>query len=151
LIAAIGVTLFLTTGLCEDFCGPLENWTRLVFFTLGSAVIILGVVEAERTGLIRAPRWLTYFGNASYAIYLVHFPALSIIAKIVKALQLDQLVPEMPLFFMHAIVSIGVGCLFHELVEHPLNMWSKRFFRTKKATSLVAATRVIDSEVRKAA
>jgi peptidoglycan/LPS O-acetylase OafA/YrhL len=43
-----------------------------------------------------------FFGDASYSIYLVHFPALSLLAKEAKSLQLDAWIPTPMLFFAFA-------------------------------------------------
>jgi exopolysaccharide production protein ExoZ len=149
LVAGIGGAMFAMIFLIEGPGGPQENWVPIVGFTASSAVLILGLVEAERSGLLKVPGWLVYLGDATYAIYLVHFLVLSIVAKITKALSLDQYLPILVLYFMHVIGAVGVGCLCHQFVEHPLHMWSKRFFRRAKSSDVS----VFESEtdVRKAA
>ena len=106
-------------------------------------------MQAERAGLLVPPRWLVYLGNASYAIYLVHFLALSALAKMSKAAFLDEYVPAFVLFFMHVVGAIGVGCLFHHVVENPLHALTKRFFRRERKP--VASESVAIPAMRKAA
>jgi peptidoglycan/LPS O-acetylase OafA/YrhL len=131
-VAATGMTVFLGVGLLDAYCGPVDYWMHLMGYTLGSALTLAGLVQAERSGLIHPPNWVVYLGNASYAIYLVHFFALSLFAKIVKVVQLDLYLPDTVLFCVHVIVAVGAGCLFHHLVEHPLHNLTKRYFRRVK-------------------
>ena len=150
LIAGLGASLFLSTALIHVFHG-LTGWTYIVGFTLGSSLVVAGLVEADRSGLIQTPRLLVYLGDATYAIYLVHFLALSAIAKSCKALGLDAHVPLLALFALHVIGSIGIGCLCHHWVEKPLHAWSKRFFGRAKPSIPAAEAPTVEPEIRKAA
>lgn len=147
-VAALGAGLFLGTGLVFAYHG-LSGWSYIIGFTVGSALIIAGCAEANRTGKLSAPRWLAYLGDATFSIYLTHLPVLSIIAKLCKWLRLDDVVPTMPLFGLHVIGAIAVGCLAYELVEKPLHHWSKRQFR-REAPKETAPT-VPEPEMRSAA
>ena len=135
LVALTGVGVFLGTGLFEAYDGPLGLWTQCVGFTMGSALTLAGLVQAERSGLLQPPRWLVYLGNASYGIYLVHFLGLSILAKIAKAGHLDEYLPGTVLFGLHVAGAIAIGCAFHHVVEHPIHAWAKRFFRAARTPS----------------
>ena len=135
-VAAVGVALFLTTGLADSYYGPLLERTRMIGFTLGSALMIAGLVQAEKWNLIAMPRWLVYLGNASYSIYLVHFLALSILAKLAKAVHLDAMLPGTVLFSLHIFGAVGVGCLFHHLIEKPLHNWTRQKYQRPATPSL---------------
>jgi peptidoglycan/LPS O-acetylase OafA/YrhL len=148
-VASAGILLFLGSGLVEDFYGPMPTAMQTICFGLASAGMILGLAEAERSGLIRVPRLLAYLGDASYSIYLVHFPALSLIAKLSKAIALDQYLPGAILFVLHIFGSVGIGCLCHQLIENPIQAWAKRCFR--RAKSLASAPPVCADSTRKAA
>jgi peptidoglycan/LPS O-acetylase OafA/YrhL len=151
LIAGLGGVVFILTFSLEGPGGPAPNWLALVGFTGGSAVMVLGLVEAERSGLLQTPRWLAYLGDAAYSIYLVHFLVLSAFAKLVKALALDQHLPEMPLFFLHVALAIAAGCLCHRFIEHPLHQWSRRLFSVAKPAALDSSITSAEQAVRRAA
>jgi exopolysaccharide production protein ExoZ len=119
-IAACGVALFLTTGMIEVYLRPLSMAEHVLGYTTGSVLIMVGVIGAERAGLLHAPRWLIFLGDASYSIYLVHFPALSVLAKLVQKLRLDGWVSSPVLFCLLTATSVVVGCAFHLAVERPL-------------------------------
>jgi peptidoglycan/LPS O-acetylase OafA/YrhL len=146
LVALGGVALFLGTGIFNAYVRPLSALEQTLGYTLGSAVVLSGLVQAERSGLIQPPRWIIYLGNASYSIYLVHFLGLSILAKIAKAAQLDFYIPGTVLFCLHVVGAITIGCLFHHVVEHPIHAWTKGYFRRARSPFAVA-----EPAVRKAA
>ena len=119
-LAACGVALFLLTGMIEIYGRPLSMPEHVFGYTTGSVLIMAGAIGAERSGLLHVPRWLVFLGDASYSIYLVHFPALSLLAKVVQKLRLDSWIPSPLLFCLLAASAVGVGCLFHLAVERPL-------------------------------
>jgi peptidoglycan/LPS O-acetylase OafA/YrhL len=144
--ACAGAAIFVGAGLIDSYYGPLSPLQQTVGYTLGSALTLAGLVQAERSGLIAPPDWLVYLGNASYAIYLVHFLALSVLAKGAKAVHLDAFLPGGVLFLLHVIGAIAVGILFHHFVEHPLHVWARRIFRPEKL-----AASALPSPIRQAA
>ena len=148
LLARLGLGLFLATGVVWSYCGPLESWHHVSCFVLGSCLLIAGLTEAERSGLIAAPASLVYLGNAAFAIYLVHFLALSLIAKVCHSLRFDQWMPTGALFALCVLGAVAVGCVCHHLIEHPLHVWSKRYFARKKPP---VESPVIVASMRKAA
>ena len=128
-VAIVGLAVFMGTGYLDSYQGPRALYEQTIGYTLGSALMLAGVVQAERSGLLRPPEWIVYLGDASYSIYLIHFVPLSIFAKLAKAWSLDSYIPASVLFVLHAAGSVAVGCLFYHAVEHPLHQWTKKFFR----------------------
>src|SRR5439155_324875 len=115
LVAGAGVAIFVLTGTFEIYDGPLSPWTQCAGYTVGSALMLAGLVQAERARLLTPPGWLVYLGNASYSIYLVHFLALSVLAKLGKTAHLELHVPGTILFCMYAAGAVAGGCVFHHL------------------------------------
>jgi peptidoglycan/LPS O-acetylase OafA/YrhL len=120
LVAVLGAIVFLGTGMFEVHGGPLDARERMAGYLTGSVLLLAGLIEAERRGRLRTPRWLIFLGDASYSIYLVHFCALSVVAKLAKTAALDAWVPHVLLLFALAAAAVGTGCLFHIAVERPL-------------------------------
>lgn len=93
---------------------------------LGSTLALLGAAELETQGRLRTHRWLAFLGDASYSIYLIHFPVVSTVARI--AFRLDPQ-PRLPLgLWMLLMFAAGTiaGCLLHVFVERPLLKWLGR-------------------------
>jgi peptidoglycan/LPS O-acetylase OafA/YrhL len=81
---------------------------------LGFALAILPTVGLEERGRLVVPEWLVFLGAASYAIYLVHTPLLSIVGRVGSGYD-----PVLHLL-RGATVSVLVGCLYYWLVERRL-------------------------------
>jgi len=64
-------------------------------------------------------------GDASYAIYLVHFPVISILCKL--AIRFDGLMPREFWFFAILLVSVLAGQIFHVVAERPLVRWLSKY------------------------
>lgn len=63
---------------------------------------------------------LKVLGDASYAIYLVHFPVLSIGAKVMFGLGLEHALPR-PIAFLALLTgAVATGLAFHFIAEKPL-------------------------------
>jgi exopolysaccharide production protein ExoZ len=119
-IAAGGVLLFATTWIIPLLGLPLNGIVANWAFGLGAAAAILGLAAVERRGGLRTPRALVFLGEASYAIYLVHAPAIYGATAILLALApgLKSLPPL--LFALVALAALAIGVAFHLWVEKPL-------------------------------
>jgi exopolysaccharide production protein ExoZ len=124
----LGMLVFIATGVLDVYHGPLDVYGRTAGYTTGSTLIIAGLVAAEKAGTLAMPRWLTFLGDASYAIYLVHFPALSLLAKCARVVRLDAVLPGGVLFVSLALGAVGLSCAFYSFLERPLMNWAKRGF-----------------------
>jgi peptidoglycan/LPS O-acetylase OafA/YrhL len=101
---------FLAMGMAENFglAPALANATHLGY-GLSAMLMVIGMVEAERQGGLRAPAFLVTLGGASYALYLTHLLAS---AALWQALRLTGLVDRLPALVQFAgfvVVSVAVG------------------------------------------
>lgn len=77
---------------------------------------VLGFVEMERTRPMRLPRWIAFFGAASYAVYLVHPVALSFGVQIVR--RVVGLGPSLEIIaILLTIIGIAAGMFYHRTLE----------------------------------
>jgi peptidoglycan/LPS O-acetylase OafA/YrhL len=139
-VALLGVAAMLVTNHLQLREGFGYTMTLSWGYTLGSALVLLGVVQADRAGGLPAPAPLAWLGDASYSVYLVHFPALSVLAKFAKTASLDAHVPGAVLFFGLAAGAVGCACVFHLLVERPLNSLARLPWRRTAAAAPGIAT-----------
>lgn len=99
-----------------------------VLYGLGSGCVIFGAVKAEDRGVVwfGQPAWQV-LGAASYALYLIHYPVISIVVKALTWLGLRGAGGALLAFAVAAAVSIALAILFHLRVERPmlrsLNAW----------------------------
>lgn len=120
-ITALGV--LAAAQLTNGFAGISDFLTRLLPIGVGCGSLLAAAATLERKDRLRVPALLTALGDASYSIYLVHFPALSILCKIAKSLRLDAMMPHWVLFLVMSAASVFAGWVFFQLVEKPLRRW----------------------------
>jgi peptidoglycan/LPS O-acetylase OafA/YrhL len=99
-----------------------------IYYGFSATLCALGLMELERTGKLRVSQLLSFLGDASYSIYLVHQPAISLMAKFLYPLWLRMKVPLIVPFMLMAVGSVALGVLVHLFVERPL----LRLVRTPK-------------------
>ena len=92
-----------------------------VIFGLGLALLLLPLVRAERAGLVKVGPILLLLGEASYAVYLVHYPLVAGIARLTTGLG------SLLSFAIICIVSIAVGIAYHKIYERPALAWIRRW------------------------
>ncbi len=120
-IILTGLILFvILLGLLMK-CGDAVMSLRLLF-ALSLACIIIGFALHEHQHMIRWPKTLLLFGNASYSLYLIHF---SIIAMMFKILARHPL-PFSFEFGLSLGLSVIGGLVYYFLIERP----AIRFFQS---------------------
>ena len=141
LVAAIAFVVF---GLVEVSHGR-ELFgvdRRLVYGTL-AALMLLGLTQAEDAGRLAwlGQRWIRHLGDASYALYLLHIPVISVACKLILKLGVSNHLALTVLYALVFLTCVGVSVLFHAGVERPLLAWLRqRLERRVDARSGVAAT-----------
>lgn len=135
--------LFLVTGLVAfavsaglEVTGLLYGFGALARLAYGSAsvLIILGIVERERSGLLRVPGAMGAIGRASYAVYLVHLVGIGLTYKVVALLVLPKPSWSLPLWVLLCTFGVCAGVLASMWVEQPLIRYCRqRLFATERA------------------
>lgn len=93
-----------------------------LLLTLGLAFLIMGFAVVEQVTPLKWPALLLILGNASYSIYLIHNPFLSISQRLAGRVGL-----EWPSAMLLGVVSsVFVGWLYYLMVERR----ALRFFKT---------------------
>ncbi len=112
-IAALGATTFQGQG---------EHTTDILFTILigiAASVIILQAKDVYLETFFGKRTGLLLLGEASYSIYLIHFPVLSAVSKLLQSLAGNILHPLIA-FMVMVMVAITCGVLFYLLVERPI-------------------------------
>ena len=115
------------TGLVGFFAA--EEISR-VWFGLAMAIAISGLVRMDISGSIASPGWLFFLGNASYAIYLIHGPVISIASGMLASIAL----PWLANMTLCAALGLGGGVMYHLLFEKPALSYVSRW-RPRDSTS----------------
>ena len=102
-------------------------------FGLSALVALLGAAEFERDRELNLHPALALFGAASYATYLVHPEAISIMAQIVCRLA-PRGVPVEATVCLVSLIAIAAGMIFHRVIEAPLTSWTRRRLSARPAS-----------------
>lgn len=127
LVLLLGVAGFAGLGALEDLrlIPSLASITH-AGYGIAAMLIVLGAVEAERQGRLRAPRPLVALGGASYALYLTHLLTIGAIWQVLLALRLTQTIPGWLIFIMFLVISAAVGWVASRTVEAPVTALARR-------------------------
>jgi len=122
-----GTALALTAA--AQVGGDQPGLARLVFGG-GVAVAVVGLVRWEQRGTWRSlPGWLLQLGSASYPIYLVHNPVLSLTQR---GLSRSPLGWEAA-WALGALMALVAGLAYHRAVDVPLRRVLQRRWRDGRA------------------
>lgn len=97
---------------------------------LAFMLLIVPIAQLERKDRFTVPRWLVFLGAASYSLYLVHTPLISIAARISPAI-----------FVTAVAVSFAGGIAYHLWIEKPLLRLRIDAFRAVPTHSVTAKAR----------
>jgi len=123
LLVVLGGIGFFSLGALEstlqtDLSLPVDKTLIYGFF---SAVAIFGMVRAEDNGSLRITwRWATTLGDASYSLYLIHFPLISILCKALCASGLRGYKGALIAYPIILISCIAASFAFHLVIEKPI-------------------------------
>ena len=127
-LAVVGGLAFVGLGLLEVAYGrDLLPFDRRWAYGAFAALAIVGLARAEASGaLVVRKRWPDLLGDASYALYLLHIPVISVLMKLTLALRVSN-----PLLLVLAYLLMFGCCqwlavLFHLHVEKPMLRWFRR-------------------------
>jgi peptidoglycan/LPS O-acetylase OafA/YrhL len=96
-----------------------------LIFGMASFAILLQSGSRRLDELLRSGRAWLLLGDASYSIYLIHYPAVSLACKVIRHSSPD--LSEPLAFVAVALFAVLCGIALHLLIEAPL----LRFFRAR--------------------
>lgn len=121
-LALAGATAFVTVGLLDAYrITAIDHSARTLAFGLAAGCVVAGLAALERSGLLKAPNWMSFLGDASYAIYLVHVVALPVIARLMVAGGINTMLSPVAGFAVLVGAAVVVGAAAHVALEKPLS------------------------------
>jgi peptidoglycan/LPS O-acetylase OafA/YrhL len=137
----LGLAIFAATYALK-LAGTLPYDASTVLFGLGASGIIYGLVGIRRWSYKRSLSEL--LGGASYSLYLIHFPLVSLLTKVLMMTQRSVPLPLELGFLAIVAASQLAAIIFHLYVELPLSALFKRaragFLERRAARAATAAT-----------
>ncbi|MBD2095425.1 acyltransferase [Trichocoleus sp. FACHB-591] len=119
-----GVVLFITSGLGDNYTNV--EIPDVIAYGLPSMLVVLGAASIDLNQGWKSPTWLNELGDASYSIYLVHYPCLAACFKVAIALNLVSLFGNFLTMSLLTVIAVIVGWLTYLYLEKPLITWLRR-------------------------
>jgi peptidoglycan/LPS O-acetylase OafA/YrhL len=118
--ARLVTTLGLLTFLFAGWLDVARQRPYIALYLSASFLLVLGLARLDQASKTKAPKAATSLGIASYSIYLVHYPVISIASKIIAHFDRTTRIPMEVFFGLVAVVALLVSLVFYRLVERPL-------------------------------
>lgn len=135
-LIVFGTALIGMTAIWDTNAGT--NGTRVLWWGLPSAAILIGAISLERLG-IRVPRLLVALGNSSYSLYLTHPLVLPVFGKLGFVWHVSDKVPAIIFGLLAFATSLFAGHAAYRLVEVPLTRYCAMVWRSPVLAGSVPA------------
>lgn len=129
----LGNILFVTTGLflfisksAHDY-NPGNYSIFIILFGMASFLIVLQARNIILDVKMKNWRFANLLGNASYSVYLLHYPVLSALCKGLAYFDINEFIPSTVIFLMISIFAVLMGVLLYLWVEKPLLVYFQRW------------------------
>ena len=91
-----------------------------------AAVILVCLVNAEEARPQRSgSRWVQRLSDASYAMYLLHFPIISLVCKLLVLAGVQGALGATLALILSCVISVGASVAFNVYIESRLVAWLK--------------------------
>jgi exopolysaccharide production protein ExoZ len=120
----------LGLGILAFFFAVLDEHNRIVF-GFGVALLILGLALQEKGPGLWIPAVSVFLGDASYAIYLIHVPLISLTVRLASHLSFLTNWPGSLL--LSAFCAVAFGCTYYQVYERPTLAIARRMALAKVA------------------
>lgn len=127
--------VLLTAGIVAedmDWIDGYAAYSRLIY-GVPSALIVAGIVEADRQKMLRTPIILQRLGSASYSIYLFQFAFIGVGWQILSRKNLPTSLPVVIHFIVLSSLAIIGSVAVSKWIEYPLMKWVRDRLLVRKS------------------
>jgi exopolysaccharide production protein ExoZ len=140
LVAMLGLLTFLV-GAWLDVARQ-RPYSPIYLFA--SFLLVVSLARWDQTAKTQAPKAATAIGAASYSIYLVHYPVISILSKLLVHADGGRRLPMEVFFLLIAIAALLVSLMFYRLVEKPiLTVLRRRLIPSRSQRTLLSKAKAV--------
>jgi peptidoglycan/LPS O-acetylase OafA/YrhL len=121
-IFSLGIMAFALLAAVDIVRGDSSQFAgRGLLYGAASSLIIFGLVKAEQRGLtLSRSNILVRLGDASYSLYLIHFPLISALCKLAIFAGMAGLLGASVSYFLILISCIIAALAFSAIIERPI-------------------------------
>lgn len=128
-ILSIGCLSFIAAGLLDVYVfqtstniSGVSDYYEFVAYGLSSLLIVGGAAFLEQACKLSINKEITNLGSASFAIYLTHYPILSIFTKVIQITKINSIGFYTITMTLACVAAVLVGCLVHFSIEKKLTL-----------------------------
>jgi peptidoglycan/LPS O-acetylase OafA/YrhL len=144
-LLVLGSTLFCGTALLDDYSlVPFVPVRNMCLYGMGACLIVWAVVLRDLSTRNTKPvAMLVGLGEASYAVYLLHYPALVALHRLSSLWSGSVVVPQPVVLVVNTGIALSIGVAAHVMVERRVLRWARGFGGRRFAigTGLAPASR----------
>jgi len=121
--AGIGAAMFVFVAAHQVIGSVWLEDKEILPYGAACSLIVFGLAQAEDKGwVLLGHKWAQLLGGASYALYLLHYPLISVLCKIALLFKLQKLgaIGAALAFILIVAACIAVALAFHVWIEKPL-------------------------------
>ncbi|MEA5258958.1 acyltransferase [Arcicella aquatica] len=101
-----------------------DYWKRVLVFGFPSGLILIALLNLEANKAIIIPKFTILLGDASYVLYLIHFPMLLLLNKIPSIIGSTLSVNQTVYYnYLIGIMIILASIVMHKMIEKPLSKY----------------------------
>lgn len=128
----LGLLIFIINGMNQNYkLLEISHLITTFIYGLSSTIIVYSLVQLPQNyNKNYITKKLVLLGAASYSIYLIHLPILSVLHRIVSKFQLQIYIHPNIIFLILVIMAVLSGIVTHLLIEKPIIRWLKNIFFT---------------------
>ncbi|MEP7100163.1 MAG: acyltransferase, partial [Burkholderiales bacterium] len=144
-VAALAGAAFVGFGAYEVWVGreAIGVDRRLVFGVLAAVLIVALALADDAGALVARQRWPALLGDASYALYLLHIPIISVLCKLLVQLHASNRLVLVGAFVGIALLCVLASVSFYLLIERPiLARFRPAFGRSPREYSAAGGSKV---------
>lgn len=107
---------------------------EIILYGLSSSLLIFGLVRSENSGRIFiGDKKMQLLGDSSYALYLIHYPLISVMCKLSIFLGINKIgfLGALFSFVFIFIICIFFSIAFHLRIEKPVTRFFREFLANK--------------------
>lgn len=138
---AFGVLLFLAVW--SNNFNHFIHIEMPIFYCIASFLVLLSIVSFDLKKTIKIPSSLTYIGNSSYSIYLIHGPFLQFYILIFKKIGIIDMLGYNLSMLIITLITIITGTLVYRFLENPLNQFlTGKLIKEKKIKNKIVSAKI---------